>query len=366
MSPLEHYHEQLENGHLLPDEAQAKVVQSFQRLHDQLRAPRPAPPRNGLLARLRRQPPPPLTPITGLYLWGGVGRGKTWLMDLFFHSLPIAEKRRTHFHRFMGEIHRELKHLKGQSEPLQLVAEKIARDTRVLCLDEFQVWDIGDAMILGGLLSALFDQGITLVATSNTQPDGLYPNGLQRSRFVPAIERIKEHSKVVELDSDTDYRLRYLEQAETYHSPLDETADGILSETFQSISPEPGEIGGEILINERPIGVRRVADSILWLNFDALCDGPRSQADYLELSRCYHTLLISDIPRMNDGQNDQAKRFINLIDVLYDHNVTLIVSAEEPPESLYRGAGLAFEFQRTVSRLREMQSHEWLERVHLG
>ncbi len=362
MSPIESYRQQLEHSGIQADPAQTPVVQLFQELYERLIHPPPAAG-SGLLARLRRRRP---EPFTGLYLWGGVGRGKTWLMDLFFHALPLQYKQRTHFHRFMGNVHQRLGALRGQPDPLRTVAADIARETRVLCLDEFQVWDIGDAMVLGGLLEYLFDNGLCLVATSNSAPQGLYPNGLQRALFLPAIERLETHTRVFELASDTDYRLRSLEQAGTYHCPLGEQTERALSNAFQSIAPEIGTHGLNLDINGRPMYLRRHADSIAWLDYATLCDQPRSQADYLELARCYHTLLLSDIPVMGEGQNDKAKRFIHLVDVLYDHNVSLIASAEAQPGQLYRGRSLEFEFRRTASRLQEMQSREWLERPHLG
>jgi cell division protein ZapE len=362
MSPAEHYQRQLDSGRLLTDEAQAQAIVHFQRLHERLLSHH-ARGKKSFLPRWIRTPPPA---VSGLYLWGGVGRGKTWLMDIFFTSLPLSAKRRLHFHRFMSEVHQRLAALQGQANPLEAVADGIAGDAQVICLDEFQVGDIGDAMILGRLLSALFARGVTLVATSNCAPDALYPNGLQRTAFLPAIARIKAHTQVVELASNHDYRLRFLEQAETYHTPLDARGEAVLLEAFEKIAPEIGQAHITLDINGRQLTLLRHADSIAWASFATLCEDPRSQSDYLELARCYHTLLISGIPRLHDGQNDQARRFINLIDVLYDHNVTLIVSAAAPPEQLYQGAGLAFEFARTASRLREMQSRDWLGREHLA
>ncbi len=362
MNPKDIYRQQLAQQAILPDPAQAEAVDAFQALYERLlHTPRKRP--GGLLAKLRKRR---IEPITGLYLWGGVGRGKTWLMDLFYQGLPLEKKHRVHFHRFMHSVHQRLKKLKGQADPLQIVARDIAAETELLCLDEFQVWDIGDAMILGGLLEALFEQGLCLVATSNCAPPDLYPNGLQRSRFLPAIESLQTHTQVIELASETDYRLRTLQQAGTYHTPVDENAEQHLLQAFQGIAPETGEQDVSIDINDRPMKLIRHADSVAWLSFDTLCRESRSQSDYLELARCYHSVLISGIPAMNDGQNDAAKRFIHLVDVLYDHNVSLVASAEAQPEELYNGRALAFEFQRTASRLQEMQSSEWLERPHLG
>jgi cell division protein ZapE len=360
MSPLQLYREQLQRGRLMPDEAQAAAVQSFDTLYRALTA-RSA--RSGLWGRLRGRAAPP---VKGLYLWGGVGRGKTWMMDLFFDSLPAGAGRREHFHRFMGRVHGELEQFRGRRDPLPQVAGAIVAETRVLCLDEFQVWDIADAMILSGLLKALFAQGVTLVATSNTAPVELYRDGLQRPLFLPAIDRIEANMRVLELADGVDYRRRYLEQAETYHTPLGERSEALLAEAFERIAPNPGRGPLEIDVNGRPVGLKRLADSVAWADFGELCDTPRGQADYLELARCHHSLILSGIPQMDDGQNDQARRFIHLVDVLYDRNVTLLASAATQPEALYTGERLAFEFRRTASRLLEMQSRQWLERPHLA
>ncbi len=362
MSPTESYHRLLEQAGIQADPAQLPVVRHLQELHERLIRPRPGAAADLFTRLLRRRP----EPVSGLYLWGGVGRGKTWLMDLFFHSLPVEQKKRTHFHRFMAGIHLRLDALRGQPDPLRALAADIARETRVLCLDEFQVWDIGDAMVLGGLLEGLFNNGLCLVLTSNSAPQGLYPDGLQRALFLPAIARLETHTRVIELTSGTDYRLRSLEQAGTYHCPLGEKAEQALADTFERIAPETGIKELSLDINGRPMHLRQHADSIAWLDFSTLCIQPRSRNDYLELARCYHTLLLSDIPIMGEEQNDRVKRFIHLVDVLYDHNVSLISSAEAHPGELYLGHSLDFEFRRTTSRLLEMQSREWLERPHLG
>lgn len=359
MSPDDIYRRQLAESAIDADPAQAEAVRLLDDLYQRLLSS-PAKPQNIWSLLSRRTP----EPITGLYLWGGVGRGKTRLMDLFFDALPIAAKRRLHFHRFMTGIHSELDRLKGTKDPLNAVADEFAAKTRILCLDEFQVWDIADAMILGRLLSVLFERGVTLVATSNCAPDDLYPNGLQRDLFLPAIERIKTHCHTFELDSGTDYRLRFLADAQTYYIGLNGIVYAKLNETFRRIAPADGKADTHMDVNGRRIALKRRADSIAWVDFAELCDGPRSHADYLELARCFHTLLISDVPRMNDSNNDAAKRFINLIDILYDHNVSLILSADAGPESLYQGQALGFEFRRTTSRLQEMQSKDWLGREH--
>ncbi len=304
--------------------------------------------------------------IKGLYMWGGVGRGKTFLMDLFFECLPFPEKMRTHFHRFMHRVHRDLTRFAGRPDPLRLVAEGLASEARVLCFDEFFVSDIGDAMILGELLAHLFDEGVTLVATSNIPPHALYENGLQRRRFLPAIELIERNTEVMNLDGGTDYRLRLLEQAEIYHEPLDQRAEELLAERFATLAPDHANVESnvDLEIEGRPIRCRRCADDVAWFDFDALCNGPRSQNDYIELARIYHAVLVSDVPIFTTRIEDQARRFISLVDEFYDHNVKLIVSAAAPVETLYRGERLAFEFERTQSRLLEMRSRDYLSRTH--
>lgn len=297
-------------------------------------------------------------------MWGGVGRGKTVLMDLFFESLPFDAKRRMHFHRFMQYVHRELKALGGVSDPLLNVADRFAAEVRVICFDEFFVSDIGDAMILGELMAALFERGVTLVATSNIPPDGLYENGLQRSRFVPAIAMLKAHTTVLNVDGGTDYRLRVLERAEIYHYPLDEAADASLGASFIALAPDPPQDNVTLDIEGRPIQARRCAEDVVWFDFAAICDGPRSQNDYIELARIFHAVIISDVPQFTRRTEDLARRFISLVDEFYDHSVKLILSAEVGLESLYQGERLSFEYERTKSRLLEMQSHDYLAEIH--
>ncbi|MCW8889694.1 MAG: cell division protein ZapE, partial [Sedimenticola sp.] len=273
-------------------------------------------------------------------------------------------KLRIHFHHFMRETHEALARYKGVKNPLEKVAEALAARTRILCLDEFIVTDIGDAMILAQLLKSLFERGVTLVTTSNTEPDNLYKNGLQRTSFLPAIALINQHTQVVKLDAGTDYRLRYLEQATVYHTPLDATVTDRLNEEFEHLAPEPGEVGGNITLYGREIPVKRKADDLIWFDFLSICGPPRSQADYLELARCYHTVMISDIPILDGHLDDAARRLVFLIDEFYDRGVKLIISAAALPHQLYQGERLAFEFERAVSRLQEMQSMEYLSREH--
>ncbi len=305
-------------------------------------------------------------PVRGLYIWGDVGRGKTFLMDLFYAGLKIGNKKRIHFHRMMHEIHDRLRSLGDIEDPLDRVAADIARETRVLCFDEFFVSDIGDAMILGRLLDGLFRRGVTLVATSNSQPDDLYKDGLQRQRFLPAIDQLKQHTKTINLVGDTDYRLRLLQKAGTYLTPDDEHAAQALAIFFdQSASTQVTE-DQALDINGRPIRARKCAKGVVWFDFESLCEGPRNQADYIEIARWYPNVIISGVPRMGSGQDDQARRFIALVDEFYDRRVKLIISAASEAAALYAGVRLRFEFDRTVSRLIEMQSLEYLALPHLA
>lgn len=364
-SPLERYQHYLQQPGFVPDAAQEMAVEKLQKLHKNLLARGEEPFRKSLLERWGIGKVKPIEPVIGLYFWGGVGRGKTFLMDVFYEALPFQSKLRLHFHRFMRRVHQELKTLEGEKNPLEVVADRIATEARVLCFDEFFVSDITDAMILGTLMQHLFDRGVTLVATSNIVPDRLYTNGLQRSRFLPAIALIKEFTEVINVDGGVDYRLRVLQKAELYHWPLDEGADRSLQHSFDQLASEAPRLEeGEIEIENRMIPVRCLADGVAWFSFTALCDGPRSQNDYIELARLYHTVLISGVPCLKAGLDDQARRFINLVDEFYDRNVKLVLSAAVAPEALYQGSGLVFEFQRTLSRLLEMQSGEYLARQH--
>lgn len=364
MTPLERYRRDLQQPDFVEDPEQTRIIEHLQALHDDLvsRGDRAKP---GLLSRLGlRDAGTP--PVTGLYIWGGVGRGKTYLVDLFFDCLPFENKHRTHFHRYMRKVHNELKTLRERRDPLAVVADRFAGDARVLCFDEFVVNDITDAMILGGLLDRLFQRGVTLVATSNIAPDDLYKDGLQRDRFEPAIDLIKTHAHVLHMQGDIDYRLRFLENAETYLTPPGPEADQSLSNDFAHVAPETGSDDAPLEIEGRHIRTRRLADGVVWFDFDEICGGPRSQNDYIELASCFHTVLVSGIPVFGEEAGDQARRFINLVDVLYDHQVTLIVSAEAAPDELYRGRRLAAEFERTASRLVEMQSRHYMSQTHLA
>jgi cell division protein ZapE len=305
-----------------------------------------------------------IAPVRGLYLWGGVGRGKTMLMDLFYESLPFAERERRHFHRFMRDVHDELRKLKSHEHPLELVAHRLARRARVICFDEFQVSDIADAMILGTLFDGLFRRGVTLVATSNVAPKELYKDGLQRQRFLPTIALLEKEAEVMHIESGTDYRLRSLQQAAIYLEGPPQSHRPQLEELFAAVAGEPGTAGGHLTVEHRRIRCVRQSDDVIWFDFVDLCEGARSQNDYIEIARDFHTVLLSDVPVLNAAHEDAARRFISLVDELYDRNVNLIVSAAAAPAELYRGKKLGFEFQRTASRLVEMQSEEYLSRPH--
>ncbi|OUS13782.1 cell division protein ZapE [Gammaproteobacteria bacterium 53_120_T64] len=362
-SPLQRYQRDLQQEGFIADPAQRLAVEKLQGVYEQLIAVGEV--KTGLLDRLRGRQRHPV-PVKGLYFWGGVGRGKTYLMDNFYESLPFDQKMRVHFHRFMRRVHRDLTQHSGVKNPLEKVAAGIAKDARVICFDEFFVSDITDAMILGGLMELLFAQGVTLIATSNIVPDKLYTNGLQRQRFLPAIALVKQHCEVVNVDSGTDYRLRALEQAELYHSPLDEQAEVSLHSTFDSLVPARDEVREDVAleVEGRDITCRFVGEDVVWFDFMALCDGPRSQNDYIELAREFHAVLISDMPQLGRDREDQARRFISLIDEFYDRNVKLAMSAAVPLEHIYSGGNLDFEFQRTLSRMLEMQSHDYLAQPH--
>ena len=365
VTPLQRYEKDLEREEFVEDSAQRHAVQKLDDLHARLEQADREQRERGVLARVwRRWRAPEEAPLTGLYLWGGVGRGKTYLVDTFHDCLSFDRKMRVHFHRFMQRVHAELRELEGEINPLEKVADRLAGEARILCFDEFFVSDITDAMILAGLMEALFERGVTLVATSNIVPDDLYKDGLQRQRFLPAIDLIKRYTEVVNVDAGVDYRLRALQQAELYHHPLDDEANASLLRSFEALAPEPGKAWERLEINGRFLSSRWVADDVVWFEFAELCDGPRSQNDYIELARIYHAVLLGNVPQMTSAMEDQARRFINLVDEFYDRNVKMVISAEVPLLELYTGERLAFEFQRTCSRLQEMQSHEYLARSH--
>ncbi len=356
--PYKNYLRDIKLHHRIEDADQKSVVMHFQSLHDQLCQRKTIPN--------WRKPFSPVKPIQGIYLWGGVGRGKTYLMDLFFNGLPFLEKQRLHFHRFMYQVHQALYQYQGQKNPLKSIARQWASKIRILCFDEFYVSDIGDAMILAELLRELLAQEVVLVATSNVPPEGLYKNGLQRDRFLPAIDLLCQHTQVIAMSGSTDFRLRTLEQSQLYYWPLSDIADKSLLRSFEELSQSEGRCAVMIEVLGRSIQSRYVSDGVLWCDFAELCGGPRSQNDYIELSRCYQTVIVSHIPQLSREQEDQARRFIHLVDEFYDRGVKLIISAAVDIPVLYQGQRLQFEFQRTQSRLLEMQSHHYLAKPHQG
>ncbi|MBG6073095.1 cell division protein ZapE [Polaromonas sp. CG_23.6] len=315
--------------------------------------------RSNAFKKLINRPPIP----RGVYMYGGVGRGKSFLMDCFFNAVPLKRKVRLHFHEFMREVHRELMDLQGTPNPLDALGKRIAKRFRLICFDEFHVADITDAMILHRMLVSLFDNGVGFVTTSNFHPDKLYPNGLHRDRILPAIELLKLHLDVINVDNGTDYRRRTLEQATLYHSPLGLEADAEMTETFNRLAASQDE-NPVLHIESRQIQARRKAGGLVWFDFKTLCGGPRSQNDYLEIATQFHTVLVSDVPNMPVRMASEARRFTWLVDVLYDRRVKLILSAAVPPEALYTEGPLVHEFARTVSRLNEMQSMEFLALEH--
>ena len=350
------------------DSAQDAVVTELEQLQAALQSGAAGRRRllGRLLDRLLRRSSPPVTFVPGLYIWGGVGRGKTFLLDLFFETLPLAAKKRVHFHRLMRDVHARLTRLGDIEDPVDRVAAEIARETRVLCFDEFFVSDIADAMLLGRLLAGLFQRGVTLVATSNSAPDQLYRDGLQRQRFVPAIELLQQYTKVVHMADGADYRLRLLQQAGTFLTPDDAAAQRKLQHYFDESASSALSKNRAIEVNGRKIHTRRCAKGIVWFDFKDVCDGPRSKDDYIEIARWYPTVILAAVPVLDAASENQARRFIALVDEFYDRRVKLIISAQATPDKLYQGRQLGFEFERTVSRLVEMQSTDYLAAPHLA
>lgn len=370
LSPSSRYLNALKEGSHQPDNVQKEAVNRLDAIYQQLIAQEaPAAQSGGLLSRFsklltRRETAAP-EPVRGLYMWGGVGRGKTWLMDLFYQSLPGMRKQRLHFHRFMLRVHEELGALQGQTDPLETIADRFKAETDVLCFDEFFVSDITDAMLLGGLMKALFARGITLIATSNIPPDELYRNGLQRARFLPAIEAIKQHCEVMNVDAGVDYRLRTLTQAHLWLSPLGEETAQQMDKLWLALAGEKRASSPALEINHRPLPTMGVANQTLAVSFTTLCVDARSQHDYIALSRMFHTVMLFDVPVMTPLMESEARRFIALVDEFYERHVKLAVSAAAPLFDIYKGERLKFEFQRCLSRLQEMQSEEYLKREHM-
>src|SRR5471030_586419 len=371
-TPLTLYKSALEAREFQADEIQLQAVTRLEAIYHALNtipAVKIAAPA-GLLGRLfgKSNAKTPQRPVQGLYMWGGVGRGKTWLMDLFFQTLPGERKLRLHFHRFMLRVHQQLTELQGQEDPLEIIADSFKAETDVLCFDEFFVSDITDAMLLATLLQALFARGITLIATSNIPPDNLYRNGLQRARFLPAIDLIKEYCDVMNVDAGIDYRLRTLTQANLWLSPAgEETTDAMHSMLGKLTGNHSGsaETKPVLEVNHRPMQAIAAVDGVLAVEFHTLCEEARSQLDYIALSKIYHSVLLHNVPVMGADSENAARRFLALVDEFYERHVKLVISAAVPMFEIYQGERLKFEYQRCLSRLQEMQSEEYLKRPHL-
>ena len=355
--PASIYAAQLRDGSLLEDAVQAKAVASMQRIYTELRQQeRPA----WMFWRRGH------SLVRGLYLWGGVGIGKTCLMNFLYQCLANSGAQRLHFHRFMYMVHNELKQRQGESDPLSGFARSYARKVRILLFDEFYVSDITDAMLLANLLQALFANGVSFVATSNQPPGMLYHNGLQRDRFLPAIELIEQNTEVLHMDSDTDYRSRYLQSSGVYYHPANKFSHDQLQRYFERFTKGDSTSRGVIIVNGRELKVLGHGDDCVWLSFMELCDTPRNTADYIELASLYPVLLLSDVPELDEDNDDATRRFIALIDELYERRVKLVMSAAVPAAKLYHGRCHSEIFQRTVSRLNEMGGQEYLGQAHLG
>ena len=357
LSPAERYAQALASGQFMPDDAQAQAVHELERVWQELiqryKASKKA------FRRFRRQTAP-----QGVYMWGGVGRGKTWLMDQFYDSIPFRRKTRMHFHHFMQHVHRELNKLSGQRNPLDSVADQIYKDAVVICFDEFFVSNVTDAMILSDLFQKLFHRGITLVATSNIAPDGLYKNGIHRDRFIPTIEMVKKHCQVLNVDAGVDYRLRVLKQAQLFKSPLTHDNQNWMAQRFSALSNTQHYSSEPIIINQRIVETIAHTEDVLWCEFSELCFKPRSPADFIEIANIYNTVLVSNVPHLTDFLSEGTRRFIYLVDEFYDRGVKLLLTSEDSIIEIYQGEKLAFEIERTRSRLLEMQSDDYLNEEH--
>jgi cell division protein ZapE len=359
MNVLERYTEQLAQRGYREDPAQRAAVERLQRMHDEWVAYKAR--RSNRLKKLINHPAVP----RGVWMWGGVGRGKSFLMDVFYETVPLVRKTRLHFHEFMRGVHRELRELRATADPLDEVARRIARRYRLICFDEFHVSDIADAMILERLLHGLFAHGVAFVMTSNYRPDQLYPDGLHRDRILPAIALLEGHLDVINVDAGTDYRRHTLSSVAAFITPAGAEADARLAEAFARVA-ETADEDPRLRIEHREVVARRRAGGAVWFDFATLCGGPRSQLDYLEIATRFHTVILSDVPRMSAAMSSEARRFTWLVDVFYDQKVKLLMSAECPAEQLYTQGAMANEFHRTVSRLVEMQSREYLEAPRRG
>jgi cell division protein ZapE len=357
MTPLQNYQQLLQQHAYQADPLQQQAMARLDQLYSELiTTDWPAGFLPHLLGRVK--------PLCGVYMHGSTGRGKTWLMDAFYSCVDFDEKHRLHFHRFMRDVHQQLGQLENTRDPLQAIAKQWAARCRLICLDEFHVNDIGDAMILGGLLQALFKEGVSLVTTSNIAIDELYKNGLQRQRFLPAIELLKQHTTEIDLGDGKDYRLGLLTQNDVLHVAKNADGDAILQNQFQLLANVPPKTQREIKINRREFHYQAWANELIWFSFDELCSKPRSASDYLDIAKSFHTVFLSDIPRMDEGKDDAAKRFVHLIDALYDNRVKLIATLEVPAEQLYHGRLVKFEFDRTISRMSEMSTPQYLGLAH--
>lgn len=357
MSVLAAYQHILTDKGFASDPAQLRAIQALDRCASEWAVYKDR--RSNALKKLFVHPPIP----KGVYMYGGVGRGKSFIMDCFYQAVPLKRKTRLHFHEFMREVHRELRDLQGVVNPLDVLGQRIAQRFKLICFDEFHVADVTDAMVLHRLLDALFKNGVGFVTTSNFHPDGLYPDGLHRDRILPAIELLKQKMEVINVDHGTDYRRRALDHVELYHTPLGDKADAAMLKAFEALAETEDE-SPVMTIESRRIEAKRRAGDVIWFDFKTLCGGPRSQNDYLELASQFHTLVLSNVPQMAVRMASEARRFTWLVDVLYDRKVKLVVSAAVPPEQLYTEGPLSHEFPRTVSRLVEMQSNEFLAEAH--
>lgn len=353
MTPLDYYQQQVTAGYITSDPAQLPVMQELTNLHFALSAEYEK--RSKFLSRLFHKP----KLVKGIYLWGGVGIGKTFMMDCFFNTIPFPMKMRMHFHQFMQMVHTQLTAHQGEEDPLSIIAKELAQKTMVLCFDELFVSDITDAMLLGRLFKALFAQGITLVTTSNVPPDDLYKNGLQRLNFLPAIALLKQQTQVIHIESQTDYRLRHLKEAGVFYTPLTADSRRKMEKSFEMLTEGKMVSVAPIIINDRPIKVKKRTDNVVWFEFEDICSVPRSQQDYLTIAEQYLIVMISDIPVIGEKEKDRICLFISLVDVLYDARVKLIISAAEPVENIYNRGYMIMEYTRTHSRLIEMQSQDY-------
>lgn len=359
MNPIQQYQQAIQSGAFIHDPQQEMVMQALQHLYEQIIEQEKKSILQNIKSMFKQKNRP-----QGLYIWGSVGAGKTWLMDMFYHCLPENKKFRLHFHHFMQQVHHHLKQLQGQRDPLKTIAKQFAQQSNVICFDEFFVLDITDAMILANLLEALFNEGIILITTSNIPPDELYRNGLQRNRFLPAIALLKQHTQIISLQSQTDYRLRELTQAGVYFCPLNNQNKEKMQQLFDHLTHGSAQHNKILQINDREIQTIACSQNIAWFEFNILCHVPRSQMDYLDIAQTFHTVFLSNVPKIAAKDVNSARYLINLIDILYDKRVKLVISSVVPILELYTEGELHFAFQRTCSRLLEMQSEEYLHLPH--